>query len=196
MKTGLSDIRTSILAVPLLAFLLCGFYPALVFVLGGALFPFRAGGSLVMIDGNVRGSYLLARGFAGPEFFHPRPSAAGRGWEATRSGGSNLGPLSKELSEVVRRRVEAYRAENGLPEGTLVPGDAVTASASGLDPDISPENARLQARRVARARGLPEAMVLALIDRTAEGRTLGFLGRPRVNVWKLNLALEEAAHGR
>ena len=192
MKPWLAEFRTSLLAVAALAVILCGFYPGVVWTLAHGLFPSRAEGSLVIRGGEIRGSNLIAQKFMGPGYFHSRPSAAGDGWDAGRSGGSNLGPLSKDLSEMVRRRVADYRAENGLPAGTLIPADAVTASASGLDPHISFKNALLQARRVAGARGLSETDVRALIDARTEGRSLGFLGEPRVNVLALNLALDES----
>jgi K+-transporting ATPase ATPase C chain len=118
------------------------------------------------------------------------PDAAGQGYDAAHSGGSNLGPLSKNLSDTIRARVEAYRAENGLGPETLIPADAVTASASGLDPHISLENARLQARRVARARSWTVEDVLKKVAAHTEGRTFGFIGEPRVNVLMLNLDLE------
>jgi potassium-transporting ATPase KdpC subunit len=190
MKPWFAEIRTSLAAVTTLAVLLCGLYPGVVWALNHVLFPSRADGSLVIRDGEIRGSSLIAQRFVGPGYFHSRPSAAGDGWDASRSGGTNLGPLSKDLSEIVRRRVADYRAENGLPAGRLVPADAVTASASGLDPHISLKNALLQARRVARARGLTEEDVRALIEKRTEGRSLGILGEPRVNVLALNLALD------
>ena len=150
----------------------------------------RANGSAVAREGVIVGSDLIGQMFRSPAYFHPRPSAAGAGYDARRSGGTNLGPLSKELIETVGRRAAAYRLENGLPAGTPVPADAVMASGSGLDPHISPENARRQAGRVARARGIPEASVLRRIEAWTEGRTLGVLGEPRVNVLRLNLALD------
>ena len=192
MKSGLAELRRSFLAVGVLAVILCGLYPLAAWVLGQGLFPGRANGSLIVRDGAVVGSSLIGQRFSSPAYFHPRPSAAGDGYDASASSGSNLGPLSKDLIETVRRRVSAYRAENGLPEGALVPADAVTASGSGLDPHISPQNARLQAPRVAKARGLPATDVLARIESFTEGRTLGFLGEPRVNVVRLNLALDGA----
>lgn len=190
MKSGLAELRTSCLAVPALAIILCGFYPIASWILAQGLFPARANGSMVVRDGVVIGSSLIGRDFSGPEYFHPRPSEAGRGYDADRSGGGNLGPLSKELVERVRRRTAAYRAENGLPTDALVPAEAVTASASGLDPHISPKNALFQAPRVARARGLTDAEVLRQVEAASEGRTLGFLGKPRVNVLLLNLSLD------
>jgi len=195
-KTWLSEIKTSVLAVLALSVVLCGVYPLTVWLLSQGLFPERANGSLVERTGQTVGSNLLGQAFREPRFFHPRPSAAGQGYDATRSGATNLGPTSNRLAEAVRARVAAYRAENGLGPGEAVPADAVTASASGLDPHISLRNAFLQAGRVAHARGLAEADVVRLIDRVKEGRSLGFLGEPRVNVLVLNLALDGVRNGR
>jgi K+-transporting ATPase ATPase C chain len=190
MKAWITEIKTSFLATLTLAILLCGVYPLAVHLIGRGVFPGRADGSLLVRDGAVVGSSLIGRSFEGPRYFHPRPSAAGTGYDGTASGGTNLGPLSKALSEAVASRAADYRAENRLPAGMLVPADAVTSSASGLDPHISPANARLQAARVARARGLAEADVLARVEAFTEGRDLGLLGEPRVNVLKLNLDLD------
>jgi K+-transporting ATPase ATPase C chain len=190
MKAWLAEFRTSILAVAALAVVLCGTYPLGSWVLSQTLFPARANGSLVRRGGEVVGSSLIGQNFSGPAYFHPRPSEAGRGYDASRSGAGNLGPLSKDLQEKIGRRAAAYRAENGLADGAPVPADAVTASASGLDPHISPANALLQAPRVARARGLTEAAVRRLVEACVEGRTLGVLGEPRVNVLRLNLSLD------
>lgn len=190
MKSGLAEVRASGLAVLALAVILCGIYPLVSWTLAQGLFPARANGSLVVRNGIIMGSSLIGRELAGPAYFHSRPSEAGRGYDAVRSGGSNLGPLSKELVERVRRRAAAYRAENGLPADAQVPADAVTASASGLDPHISLENALLQAPRVARARGLTDAEILRQVEAFSQGRTLGFLGEARVNVLLLNLALD------
>ena len=190
MKVWLAELRRSFLAVVVLAIILCGLYPLVAWVLAQGLFPGRANGSLIVRDGVVAGSSLIGQSFSSAKYFHPRPSAAGQGYDGGRSGGTNLGPLSKDLVETVRRRIAAYREENGLSASTPVPADAVTASGSGLDPHISPENARLQAPRVSRARGLAEAVVLARIEACTEGRALGILGEPRVNVMRLNLALD------
>jgi potassium-transporting ATPase KdpC subunit len=190
MKNTLMEFRRSFLAVAALTVILCGLYPLISWILGQALFPGQANGSLVSRNGVVAGSVLIGQQFTGPGYFHPRPSAAGDGYDAGLSGGSNLGPVSRKLIEAVRRRADAYRTENGLPGGIPVPADAVTASGSGLDPHISPENARLQAPRVARVRDLSEAVVRRLIESSTEGRTLGILGEPRVNVLRLNLALD------
>ena len=190
MKTWLTELRRAFLAVAVLAIILCGLYPLAAWLLAQGLFPGRANGSLIVRDGAAAASSLIGQQFSSPAYFHPRPSAAGEGYDGGRSGGTNLGPLSKDLAETVLRRVAEYRAENGLDASTPVPADAVTASGSGLDPHISPENARLQAPRVARARGLAEAVVLARIEACIKGRTLGILGDPRVNVVRLNLALD------
>ena len=201
MRNWITELRTSFLAVLALAVILCGLYPLTAWVLAHGLFPGKADGSLIPRDGDilgskvtrdgaVLGSSLIGQGFSSPRYFHPRPSAAGRGYDAERSGGTNLGPLSKNLVDEVEKRVAAYRAENGLPAGTPVPADAVMSSGSGLDPHISLENARLQASRVAGARGVPEVKILELVESYTAGRTLGILGQPRVNVMRLNLALD------
>ena len=196
MKTWIAEIKISLLATAALAVLVCGLYPLSVHLLGRGLFHGRADGSLVTREGTAVGSSLIGRAFEGPGYFHPRPSAAGAGYDGTASGGSNLGPLSRALSEAVARRAAAYREENGLPAAVLLPADAVTASASGLDPHISPANARLQAARVARARGREVSFILARIAAYTEGRDLGVLGEPRVNVLLLNLDLDGEGHVR
>lgn len=189
MKNWLKELRISLVAVLSLAVILCGLYPAAVWVLAQGLFPAKANGSLIERSGTTLGSSLIGQSFSGPEYFHPRPSAAGQGYDAARSGGSNLGPTSKKLIDEVRRRASDYRAENSLGPETKVPADAVTASASGLDPHISLKNALLQMPRVARARGLGEMAVRKLVEAYTEGRDLGIFGEPRVNVLMLNLAL-------
>jgi len=186
------EIWISVVVIGLLAVLVCGVYPATVWVLGRVLFPRQAAGSLVTHGKQVAGSSLLAREFPGARYFHPRASAAGVGYDTSHSGGTNWGPLSARFLAAVRERVSAYREENGLDFNALVPGDAVTASASGLDPHISVENAGIQAVRVAAARGLTLDAVLSKIEKHTEGRTLGVLGRPRVNVLMLNLDLDGA----
>jgi K+-transporting ATPase ATPase C chain len=165
-------------------------YPLAMTGVSQVLFPNRADGSLVKRDGKVVGSRLIGQNFSGPRYFHPRPSAAGDGYDAMSSSASNLGPTNPDLISEVRKRVAAYRAENRVPSGTAVPADAVTASGSGLDPQVSVANARLQAPRVAEARGMSVAGVLDLIDEHTDGRSLGFLGEPGVNVLELNLALD------
>jgi K+-transporting ATPase ATPase C chain len=190
MENFLQELRTSLIATILLAVLVCGLYPSAVWIAGKGLFPEKADGSLVTSKGKVTGSSLIAQGFSEPRYFHPRPSAAGEGYDASHSGASNWGPLSAKLIETVRGRVSAYRAENALPPGTPVPADAVTASASGLDPHITVKNALLQARRVAEARGMSVDIVLKKIQAHTEGRSLWIFGEPRVNVLMLNLDLD------
>jgi K+-transporting ATPase ATPase C chain len=190
MKNTLKEIRISLLATISLAVILCGIYPLTVWVLAQGLFPARANGSLIEKTGRIIGSSLISQGFADAKYFHPRPSAAGNGYDAISSGGSNLGPTAKKLLDDVGRRVSAYRAENNLAPSEPVPADAVTTSASGLDPHISLENALIQTPRVARARGLSEVEIKKLVKVHAEGRFLGLIGEPRVNVLRLNLDLD------
>ena len=190
MKDLVAELRASIAATLLLA-VLCGvIYPFVVWAVGQGLFSGKANGSLLKVDGNVVGSSLLAQGFTTPNYFHPRPSAAGQGYDAVHSGGTNLGPTSKKLIGDVKQRVADYRTENVLPPDARVPADAVTSSASGLDPHISLANAMHQAGRVAAARGLTKEEVLKRVRAHAEGRTLWILGEPRVNVLTLNLSLD------
>jgi len=190
MKNLLKEVRISIVVTVLLAILVCGLYPLAVWLLGQTLFPAKAEGSLVISKGKVVGSSLLAQGFRGPHYFHPRPSAAGEGYDGARSGATNWGPLSKKLIDTIHERVVRYRKENHLAPDAPVPADAVTASASGLDPHISVKNALLQAERVAKARGLSMERVTGKIEAHTEGRTFGILGEPRVNVLRLNLDLD------
>jgi len=190
MKDLAAELRASITATLLLAVLCCGVYPAVVWAVGQGLFSRNANGSLVRADGKVVGSSLIAQGFAGPNYFHPRPSVAGQGYDAVNSGGTNLGPISKKLIGDVKQRVAGYRMENGLPPDAMVPADAVTSSASGLDPHIGVRNALLQANRVAAARGMTKEDVLKKVRAHTEGRTLGIFGEPRVNVLMLNLDLD------
>src|SRR5438270_5593085 len=188
--------RTAVLMVIVLTVLLGIVYPLAMTGLSQLIFPGQANGSLVRDSaGNVVGSALLGQNFSNAEYFHPRPSAAGTdGYDATSSGGSNLGPTNQKLIDTARDRATAYREENGLAAEAPVPVDAVTASASGLDPDISPANALIQAGRVAKARNLTEDQVRSLVNQYTEGRTLGILGEPRVNVLQLNRALDAASH--
>ena len=190
MKNWMKELRISLVAVLSLAVILCGLYPAAVWVLAQGLFPAKANGSLIVRSGTTLGSSLIGQSFSGPEYFHPRPSAAGQGYDAVRSGGSNLGPTSKKLIDAVRRRSSDYRAETSLGPEIMVPADAVTASASGLDPHVSLKNALLQLPRVAKARGLDEMAVRKLVEAYTKGRDLGIFGEPRVNVLMLNLALD------
>ena len=194
MKTFLLELKTSLLLTLVLAVLLCGAYPLAVWAGAQVLFPGRANGSLVTDrDGTVRGSRLLAQNFASDKYFQPRPSAAGTGYDATNSSGTNLGPTSKKLADAIKAAVAAYRTANGLAADAAVPADAVTSSGSGLDPHISPANAGLQAARVAKARGLPPARIQALVAQNTRGRDWGVLGEPTVNVLELNLALDRSA---
>jgi K+-transporting ATPase ATPase C chain len=170
---------------------LTGFaYPLLVTGLGQAAFGTGADGSLVDIDGRLVGSRWIGQSFTQPQYFHPRPSAAGDGYDASSSSGSNLGPSNDVLLDAVAERIAAYRVANGLDAETPVPVDAVTASSSGLDPHISMANATLQAPRVAAIRGLDIEEVLDLVAEHTDGRDFGFLGEPGVNVLMLNLALD------
>jgi potassium-transporting ATPase KdpC subunit len=194
MKTLLLELRTAILLTLVFAVLLCGAYPLVVWAGAQALFPAKANGSLLLDkSGAVRGSSLLAQNFSSDKYFQPRPSAAGTGYDATSSGGTNFGPTSQKLSDSVKAAVAAYRTANHLAADEEVPADAVTSSASGLDPHISIDNAMIQAVRVASARNLPAAKVQALIEAYTEGRDLGFLGESGVNVLRLNVALDQLA---
>jgi potassium-transporting ATPase KdpC subunit len=170
---------------------LTGFlYPGVVTGLCQLLFRQQANGSLIFQDGRVVGSSLIGQNFSRPEYFHPRPSSAGTdGYDATLSGGSNLGPTSRKLIDRVKGDVEKFRKENPAYHG-LIPADMVTASGSGLDPHISPASVQAQAARVAEARGLPLDQVRQLIAGHTEGPSLGILGDPRVNVLQLNLDLD------
>ncbi len=187
----LQEIKVSALVTLALLIILCGAYPLVVWGIAQVAFPSQANGSLINAKGQVVGSRLLGQNFSGAQYFHPRPSAAGdTGYDGTSSGGSNLGPLSQKLTDAVKERVEKYRAENNLPAGTLGPADAVTASGSGLDPHISLGNAGLQAPRIAQSRHLRESTVRSLIDEYRQGPDWGLFGEPRVNVLRLNLALD------
>jgi K+-transporting ATPase ATPase C chain len=190
MKHWMKQLKIAFLVSVSTLILLCGIYPLAVWGVSQAVFHAKANGSLIERDGKVVGSELLGQNFAAEKYFHPRPSAAGNGYDAANSSGSNLGPTSQKQFDAVKDRAAAYRKENGLADGTLIPADAVTASGSGLDPEISPANASLQAARVARVRGLETSEVEQLIKAHTRGRTLGILGDPGVNVLELNLALD------
>jgi K+-transporting ATPase ATPase C chain len=186
------EARAALTVTLLLAFLAGIIFPLAVIGISQVLFPGNADGSLVRnAQGEIIGSDLIGQQFAGPEYFHPRPSAAGDGYNAASSSGLNLGPTNPELEATLSERAAAYRSENGLDDSIELPADAVTTSASGLDPHISPANAYLQVSRVARARGMQESEVRALVDRHVDDPALGFFGEPRVNVLQLNLALDE-----
>jgi K+-transporting ATPase ATPase C chain len=194
MTTLLKELRASIVGTLVLAVVCCGLYPLAVFGLGQLLFRDKANGSLIFDQqGNVRGSRLLGQNFTGEKYFHPRPSSAGNGYDAANSSGSNLGPTSHKLNDAIKANIDTYRKENGLKENQAVPADAVTGSGSGLDPHISPSNARLQAARVAQARGVSVEKVLALIRTNTQAPDLSFLGDPGVNVLTLNLALDSTS---
>ena len=173
-------------------------FPLLLFAIGRPLFPRQAGGSLLTRGGAAIGSQLIGQEFTRPEYFEPRPSAAGNGYDATASGGTNLGPSNPKLKNGepgfagIRKLAEQYRRRNGLAPDAVIPIDAVTRSASGLDPDISPENAALQIPRVARARAADQALIRRLVAEHTKGPQLGLLGNPRVPVLELNLALDQA----
>src|SRR4051812_2175878 len=193
MKNLIPELRGAVMGTLVLAVVCCGLYPLVVFGVGQALFRDKANGSLIVDkSGTVRGSRFLGQQFAADKYFHPRPSSAGNGYDASSSSGSNLGPTSQKLRDGIAQNVTDYRAQNGLATNVPVPADAVTASGSGLDPHISVENAAVQAVRVAKARGTPVAKVRELIKQNTAQASFGFLGEPAVNVLNLNLALDEA----
>ena len=181
--------RTSIRFAIVTAILFGLAYPLLVTGIAGTLFPHRASGSLILKNGQVIGSELIAQSFTSDKYFHPRPSDAGNGYDATASGGSNLAQSNAKLAQRIQADIDALQKANG---NKPVPIDMVTTSGSGLDPDITPDNAYYQAPRVAKARGMNEDAVRTLIAQHTQGRQLGFLGDPRVNVLELNLALDAA----
>jgi K+-transporting ATPase ATPase C chain len=206
MKNIFAEFGRSIVATIFFAVILCGVYPLLVFAAGQLLFPHQANGSLLVDkSGAVRGSALLAQNFTGAQYFHPRPSAASAGdptsavsvnnFDATHSSGSNLGPTSSNLVANITANVATYRADNNIatnsPIYNMIPADAVTESASGLDPHISPANAEIQIARVAKTRGISEEKLRELVKQNTSGRDLGLFGEPRVNVMTLNFALDQ-----
>jgi len=191
------QLMTGLLATLALLVLTCGIYPMAVWAVGQVAFKHQVDGSFMTAGGKVVGSKLIGQSFTDknsdplPQYFQPRPSAAGKdGYDPTASSSSNLGPANPDFLESVADRVKAYRQLNDLKSDAPVPVDAVTASGSGLDPDISIANARLQAARVAKARGLTVSTVLAAVDRHTEARQLGVLGEKVVNVLELNLDLD------
>jgi K+-transporting ATPase ATPase C chain len=192
MKEYLQQLKIAIIGTLVFAVVCCGIYPLVVWAFGQALFPFQANGSLIAnAQGQIIGSELIGQTFTGPEYFNSRPSYAGAGYDPTASGGSNLGPTSQKLATNIQQAIAAYRTQNGLSTSTAVPADAVTGSASGLDPEISLANAAIQAPIVAKARNISLADVQALINENIDGRSLGIFGEPGVNVLMLNIALDQ-----
>jgi K+-transporting ATPase ATPase C chain len=194
MKAFFTEIRGAIMSTLMLAIVCCGIYPLVVFGFGQILFHDKANGSLLVgKDGTIHGSRLLGQQFTSDKYFQSRPSAASNGYNATSSGGSNLGPTSQKLSDTIKQNIASYRTQNNLDTNAPVPADAVTASGSGLDPHISLRNAELQTPRVAKARNLPVEKIQALVRANTDPASLGFLGEPGVNVLPLNLALDALA---
>ena len=190
----LREIRPAIVMMVLFTLTFGLAYPLAITGVSRLAFPDQSGGSLLTSGRTVVGSALIAQGFAKPEYLHPRPSAAGKGWDPMNSGGSNMGPMDPKLIDRVATDTAALRKEN---PGGVIPADAVTTSASGLDPDISPANARMQAVRIAKARGVASAAVQAVIDHNTGAPFLGFIGQTHVNVLAVNRALDAnypAAH--
>jgi potassium-transporting ATPase KdpC subunit len=186
------QLRPAIVMTLVLCAITGGIYPGVVTGLSQVLFPRQANGSLVTVNGRVVGSKLIGQTFSQPYYFHPRPSAAGSGYDPTASGGTNKGPTDAKLADtLIAQAVDSAAKNEGAVRGH-VPSDMVTASASGLDPHISPANAYLQVARVARLRGADSAKVRALVEKHVEGRQFGFFGEPRVNVLMLNIALDSA----
>jgi potassium-transporting ATPase KdpC subunit len=196
LQNAVKDLRTSIIALVAFSALLGLAYPAAITAVAQLVFEDKADGSFIERDGEVVGSSLVGQNFAGPQYFHPRPSAAGaQGYDGSASSGSNLGPSSQVLSDRVAADLERIREEHGLPADAEIPVDAVTTSASGLDPHISPAYAQLQVARVASERGAPVDDVRKLVDKYKDGPTLGVFGESRVNVLELNIALDNEFGG-
>jgi potassium-transporting ATPase KdpC subunit len=189
-------LRTQLRPAILMTLVLCVvsgiIYPGVVTGLAQLIFPRQANGSLLTVNGRVVGSALIGQPFTRPEYFHPRPSAAGSGYDASASSGTNKGPTDAKLADtLIMQAIDSAVKSDGARKGEI-PSDMVTSSASGLDPHISPANAYLQVARVARARGVDSTAVRALLDRRVEGRQFGFFGEPRVNVLLLNIAVDSA----
>jgi K+-transporting ATPase ATPase C chain len=208
----LRQLKPAILSVLVMTIAFGFVFPFVITVIAQAAFPHQANGSLMTVDGKIVGSELIGQDFSGAGYFHPRPSAAGAGYDAANSGGTNLGPTSDKLVNGIHKTLpdgsddpgnfdgikdlaEKYRQENGLTPDADVPADAVTRSASGLDPHISPANADIQTARVAKERGIGEDQVRRLVAKNTNGRFLGIFGEPGVNVLELNIALDGLASG-
>jgi K+-transporting ATPase ATPase C chain len=190
MRTFGRQLVPAVIGVIVLT-VICGLvYPLVVTGAAQLIWHDKANGSIIKRNGVAVGSTLIGQNFAAPQYFHPRPSAAGTGYDGLASGASNLGPSNTDFLQTVQERVNAYRKENNLAPDQAVPVDAVTASGSGLDPDISVANAKLQAPRVAAARNLPVQQVLSMVDEHTTDRQFGVFGEPSVNVLELNLALD------
>ena len=190
MRTFIRQLVPAFVAIVVLSLLTGLVYPMVITAVAQVGLSDKANGSVVSVNGQPVGSSLIGQNFVSAKYFHSRPSSAGTGYDGVNSGASNLGPTNETLIGAIRQRVMDYRKENGLSDVQLVPVDAVTGSASGLDPDISIANARLQARRVAVSRGIAPAQVLALIQRHIDDRPLSILGDSGVNVLALNIALD------
>lgn len=187
------QLRPAAVSIVALTLLTGCVFPVVLFAIGAPLFSFKAHGSLLTRKDVIVGSRLIGQEFTGDAYFHSRPSAAGNGYDGTSSGGSNLGPTNPKFVDDIRQLAERYRRENRLPADAVIPIDAVTRSASGLDPHISPEDAALQIPRVARARGLSEETLGCIVEEHTHGRQFGILGSRRVAVLELNLALDDLA---
>jgi len=191
----LSELKPALRLLLVLTVLTGVAYPVIVTGLAQALFPFQANGSLIDMDGKIIGSALVGQKFSQDRYFHTRPSAAGEGYDAGQSNATNLAPTSRKLVDDLTARAAVYRAEYPADKAPPVPVDLVTSSASGLDPDISPAAALFQVPRVARARHMNEEQVRMLVVLLIEKRTFGVLGEPRLNLLKLNIALDEMGKG-
>ena len=186
------QLRPAVAMTLLLCVITGGLYPGVITGLAQLMFPRQANGSLIRVNGRVVGSELIGQPFTRPEYFHPRPSAAGNGYDATASSGTNKGPTDAKLADTLIAQAIDSVVKNDAAVKGKIPSDMVTASGSGLDPHISPANAYLQVARVARARGVDSTRVRALVDAHVEGRQFGLLGEPRVNVLLLNIAVDSA----
>jgi potassium-transporting ATPase KdpC subunit len=186
-------ILRSFLLLIIFTILLGFLYPLLITGISKIFFPYRSTGSLIKVGDKIVGSELIGQNFTGEQYFHPRPSAAGKdGYDPLKSGGSNYAPANEDFISAVKERINNFRKDNNLGDYIKIPSDAVTSSGSGLDPNITVDNALLQAGRIAKKRNIPVLDVKALIRGNIEERILGFLGEPKVNVLKLNLLLDNS----